>query len=674
MGSFDLPSVLITVSISTILLAAGAVLAIGILPASKDDVAKDTLAAVNSAQKFAKSTDRKYLSQNDLVKRKLITPSETVLTGAGKSGGCYVALTRSETGKFFYVSSLEPDPKELLPSTNPGCDAVFTLKEAGVPDVTANLEETVDYLGGFGESGDKDPFTASYPDTVLQAGDAYKSVAPAVNGGTGSYTFTLNGTLPENVSFDASTGTFTAPDSWRPTVKPAVPSPQNGRWNFGAETVAAGTRHSCAVSAGTAYCWGANESGQLGQGSYAASAAPAAVKKAGAFENRRVTAVTAGNGFSCALEAGNVFCWGSNKSGQLGNPAVTAGSGNPADGSKDMTNVPVQVQTAGTPLEGHKVTQVSAGDQTVCAIAEESPYCWGSTVGGIRGDGITTTAKAAGEYFTAAQRKSLAEPVQVISTGALAGRKVTLIDVGSMHACAVAGSRAYCWGANTSGELGTGGNTASSVPMAVQTTTGMSGSVTDISAGGTYVSAVDDTVSTCAVSSGKVFCWGSNGGTAEGKLGIGTTDIYKKSPAPVTSPTGRTAVSVSAGQDHACAVYEDASGDGDAYCWGRGSNFSLGNNSSAGQSAPAAVQGLDGKDVSAVNAGGGHTQAVVSGGAYGWGYNTDGKTGANVPGDRPAALPVYRLGGNFGFPSRDLSVTVSDGVDEETVDVRLELR
>ena len=672
-GGFDLPSVLVTVVVTGILIAAGAVLAVGIMPWSKDDTAKDTLKPVVTAQQFAKTTDRKYLAQDVLVKRKLLQPDEGVMIGVGKSGGCYTAVTKSETGKIFYVSTAVPEARELLPATDTGCDPVFVLREDGAPDLKASLSETVDYLGGFVETDGKDSFSVSYPDTVLLRGDAYKAVKPSVNGGTGTYTYSLTGTLPANVGFDIKTGTFSAPAAWRPSAKPSVPSPQNGKWNFDTQAVSAGNGHSCGISSGVLYCWGSNERGQLGRGNYAASDTPEPVKAAAGFENKRVTAVTAGTQFVCALEAGSAFCWGVNDSGQLGNPAVTAASGNPLDSSRDMVNVPVKVQTAGTPLSGRTISQISAGDKTVCAVADGLGYCWGSTAGGVRGDGISSEPKAEGEHFTAAQRKSLAAPVQIISSGVLADKTITRIDVGYTHSCAVANSRAYCWGINKSGELGTGANAASVVPVAVLTNSGMSGAVTDINVGGTYLPGVD-TASTCSVTSGKVYCWGSNTGQAAGKLGIGTADTGKKSPALVTSPAGMTASSVGVGYHSACAVYEDASGRGAAYCWGEGTEYKLGSESAASSSSPVAVKGLDGKSVTSLSVGGAHVQAIASGGAYGWGHNTDGKTGTKAAGSRPSALPVYKLGGNFGFPSSDLSVTVSDGVDTETVEVRLELR
>ena len=77
----------------------------------------------------------------------------------------------------------------------------------------------------------------------------------------------------------------------------------------------AGGDHSCAVrSDGSVWCWGANESGQLGDGTVTDSDIPVQVVNVSGAKQ-----VTTGNGFSCALDsAGAVWCWGKNDNGQLG--------------------------------------------------------------------------------------------------------------------------------------------------------------------------------------------------------------------------------------------------------------------------------------------------------------------------------------------------------------------
>ena len=84
-------------------------------------------------------------------------------------------------------------------------------------------------------------------------------------------------------------------------------------------SIDAGGHHNCAtLFSNTAWCWGANSSGQLGSGSTDNSSTPQAVT--GLSD---VTAVAAGNQHSCArLTNGTVSCWGENRSGELGNGMI----------------------------------------------------------------------------------------------------------------------------------------------------------------------------------------------------------------------------------------------------------------------------------------------------------------------------------------------------------------
>lgn len=87
-------------------------------------------------------------------------------------------------------------------------------------------------------------------------------------------------------------------------------------WN--AEMVAAGGFHTCAVTqtAGV-MCWGSNDFGECGNGHPSDTTSPVAVV---AQSMDKATAVCAGWEFSCALtEAQEIFCWGRNHKGQLGN-------------------------------------------------------------------------------------------------------------------------------------------------------------------------------------------------------------------------------------------------------------------------------------------------------------------------------------------------------------------
>lgn len=78
------------------------------------------------------------------------------------------------------------------------------------------------------------------------------------------------------------------------------------------------SRHTCAIEDGGVYCWGRNDRGQLGDGTTTDATTPVFVSPTGTFTNTNVTAIDTGWNHTCALEGGSVYCWGANDQGQLG--------------------------------------------------------------------------------------------------------------------------------------------------------------------------------------------------------------------------------------------------------------------------------------------------------------------------------------------------------------------
>ena len=288
------------------------------------------------------------------------------------------------------------------------------------------------------------------------------------------------------------------------------------------EDLAAGDLHSCAIdAAGTAWCWGANSSGQIGDGT--TSQRTAAVSVAG---GHTFTAVAAGSNHTCALDADDAaWCWGSNAGGQLG------------DGTTTQRNSPVLVSG------GHAFTAISAGESHTCATDEAgAAWCWGLNQHGELGDGTTT------------QRSG---PVAVDG-----GRTYATISAGHSHSCAVDTTDvAYCWGYNASGRVGVApllGSLDITAPVAV------SGGhpFTSVSAGGSHTCAIDP--------SGQAWCWGHD---AEGQLGDGW--VWERTGLPVAVDGDRDATLVASGGSHSC--YRDS--EGYAWCWGSNSSGQLGDGS-----------------------------------------------------------------------------------------------
>jgi alpha-tubulin suppressor-like RCC1 family protein len=354
------------------------------------------------------------------------------------------------------------------------------------------------------------------------------------------------------------------------TTAPAVSAKEVQSLGVGVIAVGASFTHSCAIAAGgTAWCWGANGDGQLGDGTITNSLVPVAVSMPPAVS---FTAITVGFRHSCAIDTGGgVWCWGYNGHGELGQGTVDGGVRQPQ----------------AVPTLGSGVTAISAGSTHTCAIDTGAVVCWGDNLYGQIGDGnkptmaTTPTAVAAGSLASGAlaiasgtgshtcaidstgkvwcwgrnadgqlgnnSTTGTSAPVAVFS-GAL-GEDVTQIAVGAFHSCAIDQTgKAWCWGANFTQQLGDGGYSSAQVPQAVA---GLSSGVTLIAAGGSH---------TCALQSAKLHCWGYND---SGQLGVGDTAMRGTATPVVWAPT----LSVSAPNDDSTTLDTTATVTFDAGGW-----------------------------------------------------------------------------------------------------------
>ena len=338
-----------------------------------------------------------------------------------------------------------------------------------------------------------------------------------------------------------------------------------------------GTEFSCGAStAGTPYCWGRNNRGQVGNGGTVEQAVPVAV--AGGLV---LPAIGLGAEHGCGLTAnGAAYCWGFNGDGQLGDGTTTT----------RLTPVPAAGGLAFVSIEG--------GDAHTCALtAGGAAYCWGQNKQGQLGDG-TTTARLT--------------PVPV--AGGISFRALAL---GAQFSCGLAASGAvYCWGFNSNGQVGDGSKTNRPTPTAV------------VGTGWTAVAAGEEFA--CALGPGGVAsCWGRND---KGQLGDGTK-ASRSQPASVSG--GLTFSRVEAGGKHACGVTTT----GAAYCWGVNADGELGDGTTGDRQAPGAVLG-GALFATVSAGGLHTLALTPAGVAYGWGRDANGQLGTGTTPDKLTPVPV----------------------------------
>jgi len=342
--------------------------------------------------------------------------------------------------------------------------------------------------------------------------------------------------------------------------------------------IAAGGSYNLALTSdGQVYAWGANSSGELGNNSTTDSLTPVAVNSSGVLAGKTVVAIAGGGGHSLALTPdGQVYSWGYNFSGQLGN-----------SGTIDSL-VPVAVNTSGV-LAGKTVTSIAAGANHSLALTSEGlVYAWGYNGLGMLGNNTYV------DYSLL--------PVAVSTSGALFGKTVVAIAAGEGHSLALTSDGlVFAWGDSTDGQLGNNTTTYSLAPAPVNTSGELSGkTVTAIAAGANH--------SLALTSDGLVYAWGAN---ASGQLGnSGTTNALVPVAVSTTGAlAGKTVVAISAGNEDSLAL----TSDGQLYTWGSNSYGQLGNSGTTTSTVPVAVNTsgiLAGKTAVAIAAGAFHNMVM----------------------------------------------------------------
>lgn len=298
----------------------------------------------------------------------------------------------------------------------------------------------------------------------------------------------------------------------------------------------------------------------VGTGLTSVSAAPVGVRN-----------VNVGSANSCAVYVDNtVKCWG-------------------APIGQRMDDEPTQFATRPETVPGLLAISLSLNYQHACALtAGRRVACWGDNEYGRVGQPVALTKVATPTFVPGLSN-------------------VASVTTGREHSCALLlNGTVRCWGRNSFGQLGTGGN-ATSVPTPVSPR-----NLTDV------VSLAAGAASTCAVTSaGRVWCWGWG---AQGELG-NATRLSSKTPVMIRSL--KRVVSVYSAQSTFCAIKADTTG----WCWGAGWFGQLGNGTETNYStSPVQIADLDG--IVSISIDQESACAVTSDGSvYCWGSNRQNQLG-----------------------------------------------
>ncbi len=470
--------------------------------------------------------------------------------------------------------------------------------------------------------------------------------------------------------------------------------------------------HYCAVADNDQmYCWGRNNDGQLGNGNTNNQSSPvqiASVSGAGQWQT-----FSPGANHTCAIAANHqMYCWGDNSTGSLGNNTTT----------NSLT--PVQVVN---PVGVTQWTDALNSYDHNCAIADDNQtYCWGWGFNYVLGNGdqnhrlvptlvditkvdgsgpavqfggitvaksdaqmvndshlrVKVPAHAVGKVditisnnptdsqtyldifeYTDLSPGLILTSISKIEDNYFGGEEVIVqgdnfvnqnykqVSAATYHTCAIdLSSQIVCWGRGSEGLLGNGLISDQFTPVPINNPVGVN-SWRSVETGFNHTCAIAD--------NDQAYCWGKND---RGQIGDGSmSDEF--TPTLITRPAGVNSWrTIKTGFAHACAIADN----NQAYCWGGGSFGVLGNGSSSDQNTPTLVTNPTGvSSWKAIRIEYSHACAIADNDqAYCWGRGTSGKLGNGFIFDRNVPTLVTNPTGITGWKNigvgRNHSCAIAD--------------
>lgn len=548
-------------------------------------------------------------------------PQAGLYAVSGTFFGCDTRPTTTDVHIFHNATQLSPADKR----------AVNSYRGDGVSHtqtITVAANDTVDFVlgaGGNGSSYDSAGLAASIvlltpvsaPEIAVEqpVGVGLADGVGAVNFGTSelltpltrTFTITNTGTAQLTLTPPVPSGDFIPGVIGDTTLDPAQSTTFTVTFTPSAAGVRTGALHITSNDAdespfdialtgsgfnavGNAiFAWGQGESSVIGDGTTIDRFTAVPTIMTGALANITVTSVVAGDSHNFAITSdGDLFSWGDNGYGQLG------------DGSTTTRSAPVAVDMSN--ITGDVIACAARGTLSVALTNEGKVYTWGDNFKGQLGLGTTPS-------------RSTPQLVQ----GLLVGKNVVAISAGLNFVMVLTSTgEVFGWGANGYGMLRDGSTTDRLSPVALVKT-------------GTLLQ--NKTISTilCSYyrtlaldSDGKLYSWGFNG---NGQLGDGSTTDRLLPVAVNGELAGKTVTAISGNR---ATSHLALTSDGLLYGWG--SNFSgqIGDGSTTERRAPVAVDmsgALLGKQIVSIHTDGFSMVRTADNKLFTWGDNARGQLG-----------------------------------------------